>query len=156
VVVGPSGIVSARSRAASIPSSVTAKYDESVSSGGRRASRPPRRHGDAGGQRGLVLVGIRVEALLDGADAERRAGRRVDAGERVWDAADGGDQLGLGHGGESKPAPRRQGATAGTCWVMQCTPPPPCASVVPGTPITSRPGNSEPSVARASASAAPR
>jgi RimJ/RimL family protein N-acetyltransferase len=46
----------------------------------------------------------------------------------------------------------QRAGSAGTCWVMQCTPPPPWASVVPGTGTTSRPGHSEPSSASASAS----
>src|SRR5436190_11432826 len=50
-----------------------------------------------------------------------------------------------GDGGQA-PAPvqpRRDGGhapRAGTCWVMQCGPPPPKAMTPPGTPTTSRPG----------------
>ena len=42
--------------------------------------------------------------------------------------------------------------SAGTCWVMQWTPPPPRASVAPGTGTASRPGNSDAISASASGS----
>ena len=41
----------------------------------------------------------------------------------------------------TRPRPRPAQSVAGTCWVMQCGPPPPNASVSPGTPIGSCSGN---------------
>ena len=58
------------------------------------------------------------------------------------------------HAGERSRTPpdADQLAPAGTCCVMQCTPPPPKASVLPGTPTISRPGSSARSRLSASAS----
>ena len=81
-------------------------------------------HPDPDGERRLVLVGIGVPALLDQPEPQRLACRRACAcRRRRW--REGGAQL---------------GHRTGTCWVMQCGPPPPYARTAPGTDTISRPG----------------
>ncbi len=73
-----------------------------------------------------MLGGVVVPAVLDGPDPERRPRRGVDPGGGVEGLVDVGEQV--------------DGHQRGTCWVMQCTPPPPWARTAPGTPTTSRSG----------------
>src|SRR5437763_1109395 len=81
-------------------------------------------------QRLLVLARVRVPALLHEPDAERLARRRVDPGGRLgW--VERGDHV-----------------HAGTCCVTQWTPPPPSASIRPGTGTISRGAKSAPSAPR--------
>ena len=59
-------------------------------------------HAHALGQRGAVLVGIGVPALLDEPDAQRRTRRLLHARERRRRLADGRDQLQIAHAAESR------------------------------------------------------
>ena len=86
-------------------------------------------------ERRAVLVRVRVPAVLHEPDApgggsRSRRGSRDRAGESVGIARlarDGPTTL--------RERPLLAGARGGadTCWVMQCTPPPPYASTAPGT-----------------------
>ena len=86
---------------------------------------------DAVAQSPAVLDGVGVPAVLHGADAQEAAGRRLEPGRRIEGTVADSSFM----GGRA-----REGEPDGTCWVMQCTPPPPWARVTPGTATTSRPG----------------
>ena len=90
-----------------------------------------------------------VEAVgLGDLAGEDRDGPRIGGGERVERHL----ELVLARGQAGDAVLDRPHATAGTCCVMQCGPPPPKATVVASTPTISRPSNASPSRASASTS----
>ena len=84
-VVGPSGIASARASASGVGVGrrSRSRARASAPAGRRAAPRASAASADPLRQRRLVRAGVRMPALLHRADAERAAGRLVDARERA-------------------------------------------------------------------------
>ena len=152
-----------RSRRSARRSASTPTTSCCCSTSWRRPSYAERRRDPLDRRRHLVHITAAGRRALDRAEraqegVEDEVLAALDADERATLRELLARALGTGLGGaracRGRPPLRRArpSAAAGTCCVMQCTPPPPSASTRPGTPTTSRPGSSAPSRRSASAS----